>query len=45
MKQSSTGVRLYASESQPTIENESGYAALAWTEIGEVLQIHRKLSK
>jgi hypothetical protein len=39
MKQTSIGIRLYASESEPTVQNESGYAALSWTEIGEITDL------
>lgn len=39
MKQSSTGIKLFVSESQPTVINESGFAALNWTEIGEVIDL------
>lgn len=39
MKQSSVGIRLYASESEPTVNNETGYAALNWSEVGEVVDL------
>jgi len=37
--QTSAGTRLYVSAAQPATYDEAGYAALSWTEVGEVISI------